>query len=336
MKPDKADLTRRAQGALVGAAVGDSMGAPCEGMTAQEIRDTYGELTGFVRESSGGTDDTDFTLFNAQLLLSHGLDITPEQVEAEWRDKLLSGKYYYRPGGFSDVVSVSNLREGMHSPQSGSFNHQMWSDGVAMAISAAGIAAPGRPEQAARLAETLGSVSNGRDGIATACAVAAAISMAMEGVSPREMMTAALAAVPENSWTGRALLAARDIASANGPGPELVTAIEKRLVVDWWPWADLATEAVPVAFAFFLAYEGDYARVVPSSIAIGRDADTIGAIVGSLSGAYGGIEAIPEEWRKRVTVSKGQSIGFVANRPITEIGEKLATLAITGGGESDE
>lgn len=324
---DKTDLTRRSQGALVGAAVGDSMGAPCEGMTAEEIRETYGRITGFVTDTSGGTDDTDFTLFNAYLLLTYGVQITADQVEAEWRDKLLSGEHYYRGGGFSDVLATNNLLEGMHAPATGSFNHQMWSDGVAMSISAAGIVAPGKPEVAAGLAGTLGSVSNGRDGIHTAAAVAAAISMAMVGASPAEMVDAGLRVVPRDSWTFRTLTAAREIATSHGPGDELVAAINDRLIVSWWPWADLATEAVPVAFAFFLAYDGDYARVVPASIAIGRDADTIGAIVGSMAGACRGVDAIPEEWRARVTVSQGKSIGFIANKAITETGEQLASLA---------
>lgn len=330
MNLEKNEFVRRAQGALIGAAVGDSMGAPCEGMTAEEIRATYGQLTDFVTDTSGGTDDTDFTLFNAHLLLTYGVGITPEQVEYEWRDKLLSGTYFYRPGGFSDVVATNNLNEGMHAPQSGSFNHQMWSDGVAMSISAAGVVFAGKPERAADLADTLGSVSNGRDGIYTARAVAAAISMAMVGADPVQMVEAAIDAVPRNSWTYRAMLVARKIASEGLSKEELTRKIDEHLIVSWWPWADLASEAVPVAFAFFLAYGGDYASAVPASIAIGRDADTIGAIVGSMAGAYRGVDGIPQRWRDRVQVSKGQSIGFIANKAITGIGEQLGTLAFEG------
>ncbi|HRF47355.1 MAG TPA: ADP-ribosylglycohydrolase family protein, partial [Anaerolineales bacterium] len=98
-------------------------------------------------------------------LITFGKTITREQVEAEWRDKLLALGRAYRPGGFSDVCSTRNLAAGLHAPESGAFNHQMWSDGVAMAISPAGIVAAGDPELAARLAATLGAVSNGRDGI---------------------------------------------------------------------------------------------------------------------------------------------------------------------------
>lgn len=348
----------RARGALLGAAVGDAMGAPVEGRSADEIYREHGTITGFVHPPKGGTDDTDFTLFNAYLLTSYGTELTPEQVEAEWRDKFLSGTHFYRPGGFSDVVAVNNLREGMRAPQSGEFNHQMWSDGVAMAISPAGIVSAGDREGASRLADVLGSVSNARDGLYTARAVAVAISVAMEGASPGEMMDAAVAATPAGSWTRRQMETARriagapdvDTAAAHAPGPgrpshageptapatgalaaaPFLHQVNEKLIYHYWPWADLAPEAVPVAFAFFLHYRGEYREAVPASVAIGRDADTIAAICGSLCGAYGGEESIPAEWREIVTVSEGASIGFVAHQPIVEIADRLAALAERG------
>jgi ADP-ribosylglycohydrolase len=296
-------------------------------LTAEAIRDTFGAITDFVSGESAGTDDTDFTLFNAYLLITHGPALTPEQVEAEWRDKLLSGRYHYRPGGFSDVISTRNLQAGLHTPQSGAFNHQMWSDGVAMAISAAGIVSPGRPAQAARLAAVLGSVSNARDGIYTAQAVAAAISVAMVGASPAEMMHAALDHVPVDSWTYRALRRAQEIGS-RAPDPETaLNAITEGLIVSYWHWADLATEAVPAALAVFLAAKGDFRTAVPAGIRLGRDADTIGAIVGSLAGAYGGEDAIPAAWRARVQASTGKCIGFIAGRAITDMADQLVDKA---------
>src|SRR5205085_11391795 len=158
-----------------------------------------------LSESATGTDDTDFTLFNAYLLYTYGKDITLAQVEAEWRDKLLAPGRAYRPGGFSDVESTHNLAAGLHAPQSGAFGHQMWSDGVAMAISPAGIIAAGNPARAAQLAVTLGSISNARDGIYAAQAMAAAIAVAMVGATPAEMLAAALAHTPASTWTERVL-----------------------------------------------------------------------------------------------------------------------------------
>jgi ADP-ribosylglycohydrolase len=315
---------------LLGAAVGDAMGAPCEGLSAGEIRERYGIVTGFVTDRSSGTDDTDFTLFNAHILLTHGVDVTLEQVETEWRDKLLAPGRAYRPGGFSDVISTRNLAAGLHAPQSGAFNHQMWSDGVAMAIGAAGIISPGDPAQAAQLADVLGSVSNARDGVYAAQAVAAAISRAMVGASPEEMMAAALEAAPPDSWTYRTLQRAQDAATGHADLEDALAAIDEALVVPYWTWADLVTEAVPIAFAVFLAAGGDFRRAVPAAVRMGRDADTIGAIVGSLAGAWQGAEAIPQEWRARVCASTGYCIGFIAGQEITEVADRLVEAAMMG------
>ena len=322
-----AQFIDRARGSLLGAAIGDAMGAPCEGLSAAAIRARYGVVTDFISERSVGTDDTDFTLFNAHILLTHGYAVTQEQVEAEWRDKLLAPGRAYRPGGFSDVISTRNLQAGLHAPASGGFGHQMWSDGVAMAISAAGILCPDDPTEAARLAAILGSVSNARDGIYTAQAVAGAISVAIAGADPRQMIDAALAVVPEDSWTRRALQRAKSVALTAEADDAGLAAISEELVVAYWPWADLATEAIPLAFAALLVTHGDFSQAVPFGVRFGRDADTIGAIVGSMAGALGGVSAIPETWRSRVQMSTGACIGFIANRQITEIADQLVEKA---------
>jgi ADP-ribosylglycohydrolase len=328
---NRSDLIRRAQGALFGVAIGDAMGAPVEGRSAAEIRAEYGPLTGFLNANAVGTDDTDFTLFNAWLLCTYGLEITVAQVEAEWRDKLLGAGRAYRPGGFSDVDSTRNLAAGLHAPQSGAFGHQMWSDGVAMAISPAGIIAAGNPAKAAQLAVTLGSISNARDGIYAAQAMAAAVAVAMVGASPKEMLDAALAHTPADTWTARALRrAAKVVASLPDDLDPALALLSDELVVSWWPWADLVTEAVPLAFGAFMATRGELRRAIPAGVSLGRDADTIGAMAGALSGAYAGREAIPAEWATRATVSPGKCIGFVAGLSFEQVAEQLAERAMVG------
>lgn len=71
-----------------------------------------------------------------------------------------------------------------------------------------------------------------------------------------------------------------------------------------------------------LATNGEFQRAVPAGISLGRDADTIGAIVGSLAGAYGGKKAIPMPGQ-HAQVSAGKCIGFVAGMEIENVAARL-------------
>lgn len=49
---DASDLRRRARGSLLGVAIGDAMGAPCEGLSAAAIHEKYGVITGFLNDDA--------------------------------------------------------------------------------------------------------------------------------------------------------------------------------------------------------------------------------------------------------------------------------------------
>ena len=57
-----------------------------------------------------------------------------------------------------------------------------------------------------------------------------------------------------------------------------------------------AFTAVPVAIFSFLANPDSFERTLIYAISLGGDTDTIGAMSGAISGAYLGVESIPEKW----------------------------------------
>ena len=70
-------------------------------------------------------------------------------------------------------------------------------------------------------------------------------------------------------------------------------------------WAALGLEkgvsgyslhVVPVAIYAWLRHPTDFKAAITSAVNCGGDADTVGAIVGALSGASGGKNSIPGEW----------------------------------------
>lgn len=61
-----------------------------------------------------------------------------------------------------------------------------------------------------------------------------------------------------------------------------------------------AFNSVPTAIYSFLSHPNSFEEAVIYAISLGGDTDTIGAMTGAISGAYLGIEAIPEKWQKKL------------------------------------
>lgn len=213
MRQSTSTVLDRAQGCLVGQAIGDALGAPVEGYKPESIRRRYGRITDFLQDHPVGTDDTEYAVLNALILLECGLDLTEADLLSVWQRWLLAPDSGFSGGGFSDIIAVSNLRRGVTPPQSGRFNQQMWSDGLAMAVGPVGIACAGDPERAARVAARLGAVTNGRDGIDAGRAIAAGVAAAMTGQDPADVLSAALRHVPADCWTRRLLERAAALSS---------------------------------------------------------------------------------------------------------------------------
>ena len=58
-------------------------------------------------------------------------------------------------------------------------------------------------------------------------------------------------------------------------------------------------EAVPCAiFAFLKCSKDSFRELIPYSVSLGGDTDTIASMAGAIGGAYWGLENIPQEWRE--------------------------------------
>ena len=323
----------RVYGALIGQAVGDALGAPTEGMTRQEIAGRYGWVADFVSDDPAGTDDTEYAVLTARTVLRHGHDLTLADVTAAWRENLAGQQGGFARGGFSEMTAINNLRAGMAAPQTGSDNHEMWSDGCAMRIAPVGAFCAGDPAEAARLAAIDAQVSHSRDGIYCAQAVAAAVAVAVVAASWESVVRAGLDAVPGDSWSARKISAAVDIGSRSASVADAVDELYDAIPIFCYPWADVAPEATALAFGMFAAARGDYVGSVLGGVNVGRDADTIAAMSGSLAGALHGAQAVPERWRGRINRVRGQCIKAVAGTDLAELARQLYTTVTAEPGE---
>ncbi|MFI6386938.1 ADP-ribosylglycohydrolase family protein [Nonomuraea sp. NPDC050547] len=313
----------RARGCLLGLAAGDALGAPAENMTPEQITARWGRLTEI---EGGGTDDTEYAVFAASLLLRHGHALTPADVAAAYRSEiipLVTGPM--RGAGFSELGTVQALRRGLEPPLTGRVHAHGWSDGLAMRAAPYGIFCPGDPAEAARLVEQDGLVSGDGEGILGGRAVAGAVAAAMAGARPREVADAALAVIPADSWTARAIVRVRDVlGDLSGTAGDLGPRLHEAVVVRHYPWTDVAPEAVALALAAFLAGEGDVEASVTFGVGLGRDADTIGAIAGAMSGAFQGEAGVPRRWAERIGPATGKCLPVVKGRHVLDVADELA------------
>ncbi|WP_416481990.1 ADP-ribosylglycohydrolase family protein [Streptomyces sp. CL12] len=308
-------LRSRARGTLLGLAVGDALGAPAENLKPSEIRARWGRITGFVADRPQGTDDTEYALFSGLLLARHGSALTPAHAEAAWHE-WITERATFRGAGFSERGTLENLRRGLAAPISAQHRHA-WSDGLAMRAAPFGVFAAGRPGEAARLVAIDGSVSHEGEGIYGGQAVAAGVAAAMAGAPVPVVIAAALAVIPDDSWTARSLRRAVAVAHRGE------RAVRSAVVIGGYPWTDLAPEAVALAFGAYATADGDFREAVLTAVNMGRDADTTAAVAGALSGATQGLAAIPAAWAEAIGPARGRCLPSMGGRHVLEVADLL-------------
>lgn len=321
-------LRDKALGCLLGLAIGDALGAPVEGWSAGQIQEKHGWVDDFLTEQPVGTDDTEYAMLTAQLLMKYGDRLKPEDVMREWNELIRAGVLY--GGGFSEAAAIRNLKLGFAPPLSGACNPEMWSDGTAMRVAPIGIYCAGDPEKAARLAAVDAEISHARDGIYSAQAVAAAVAVAVAAERPdaAAVLDAGLAYVPRDSWTRRLIERAVDEAAGCASLQEAALRLHDRVSIHSYYWVDVGPEAVALAFGALAAAGCRYEDAVVCAVNCGRDADTIAAIAGGIAGALHGRQAVPSRWESRIGTVRGKCIGSLSGVDIRTVAGELAESMI--------
>ena len=110
------DLYRdKARGALIGLAIGDSFG---DASRKPENQMAYGFTTDFNKGASWSTDDTEFAMITAQILIESGGRPTSDCVVDAWL-KHVATQDELKRGGASEFEASRNLRKGVASPAVG-------------------------------------------------------------------------------------------------------------------------------------------------------------------------------------------------------------------------
>ncbi|TPM38164.1 ADP-ribosylglycohydrolase family protein [Mesorhizobium sp. B2-3-4] len=307
--PDNITLDR-AIGALVGGALGDALGMPTQLLSPARIAELYGHVEDFVapfadhpvsKGLSAGTitDDTEQALLLGRILIESG----DRFDHGRWVNALLDWEREVKARGSYDLLGPSTKRaidainNGVPAEEAGRSGD---TNGAAMRIAPVGIMVPLQPLDAfvAKVAETCRATHNTSIAIASAAAVAAAVSRGVAGGDWRAACDSAVAAARRGATLGH-WVTGGDIAARIVWAQDLVRGKLKRdairLITDLVGTGVASQESVPAAFAVLEIAGGDPWRAAEISANLGGDTDTIGAIAAGMAGACTGFSRLPQD-----------------------------------------
>ncbi len=304
-------MNRREQfaGCLLGLAVGDAIGAPFEGLSADNIFWGYGSLGELIANRDNDpliyTDDTEMMIGVAETLVEEGRIVEDALVRA------FAANYHPERGyGQGARLVLAAMVEGRdwrgiartHLP-GGSFGN-----GAAMRVAPVGLAFHDDLDRVAEEARLSALPTHMHPlGIEGAELLAVAVALALRpGPLDRKTFYGELrrrSHSEEFRWH-------LDVAARSRPGDSLAS-LGSSLE---------AHRSVVTAIACFTTSAGSFEDAVARAIALGDDTDTVAAMTGALCGAHRGVSAIP------VRLLDQLEEGVKGRTYIAELAERLAAV----------
>jgi ADP-ribosylglycohydrolase len=304
-------------GCLLGAAVGDAMGAATEMRSYNQIEEYFGgKVVDFQkppqdtfargREAGQVTDAFSIPYILVKHLIRAKGKASKELAEQALLDWAAHEEWFEAFAGMTTRKTVYKLRDGKDPYQSRLFASNYFalsSNGAATKAFPLGLLHSGKVDRA--IEDTIAisqAVHNDAYSISGACAVAAAVSCALGSRSVYEVVQAGLYGAEAGEAKGREV--ARDY-----PGPSVFERMKmaialslkagdadsrgKELAACIGNGAPIA-ETVPAAFGLFMANEGQTMPALYGGVNIGNETSAIASIVGAIAGALNGAQSITQ------------------------------------------
>jgi len=302
-------------GVLLGAAVGDAMGAATELRTPKEILETFGHwVTDFEtppadvfaggRKAGQITDDFSSAFFTIRAILAANGEITPQVAKAgilSWAES----EYYEAFAGPTTRAAVEEIKKTGELPEPTLLSRcGKATNGAAMKAFAGAIFAPGDWDAAIDAAISIAEVTHPFHlCLSGAGAIAAAVS---EAITETASFESVLEACMYGAKRGEEIGIERGYQIA-GPSVSLRMEWTKRIleqqeneedglkiIQDLVGTGIHISESVPAAFGILYLSGGSAAKGLTMAVNIGDDTDTIATMVGAILGGLNGAKAFRE------------------------------------------
>lgn len=317
--PSSAKHGQEFSGCLLGTAVGDAIGLPCEGLTRSRQRRLFPDIRRYHLLFGRGmvSDDTDHACLTAQALIASGDDIAA--FERNLASQLRSWLATLPAGvGLATLRATLRLWRGVPPSRSGVFSA---GNGPAMRAPIIGLyCTPRRPSLLHVLVRTSTRITHTDPKAqygAHAIAIAAAMAGEGEDVLPDLYLRVVIDELGSAAKELAGLISLAVVSAKFGQTSEAFC-------------SDLGLSAgisgymyhtVPVLIQTWLRHQTDLAGGVEEIVRCGGDTDTTAAILGGIIGARVGPEGIPARWLK------GLAAGPHTVEWMEELGRRLFLLA---------
>ncbi|HTL28620.1 MAG TPA: ADP-ribosylglycohydrolase family protein [Tepidisphaeraceae bacterium] len=301
------NLQDKFRGCLLGAMIGDVVGAVVEAESPAYIAKTYRtvdeilctrsvpEFTGPDWQVGRFTDDTQMMIAVAEWLLEDDSH-SPEKLLARFSEAYEPWRRY--GSGTASILGLFRQYPAQWRELATSqFPHGSHGNGSAMRVAPVGLAYVNDLKSARKIAIESSRPTHSHplayQGATLQC-IAVAMAAAMTACAPDAFLSRLRGALRYFS----------DLMQSTTEFEQALAAIEQGLARNASCLAmstELGTgvtarEAVPMAIYCFLRHPDSFADVIHNAIFIGGDADTIACMAGAISGAFLGKDAIPSNW----------------------------------------
>lgn len=187
------EFREKLKGAWLAQFIGGAMGTMVEGYTSRNLYEVFGDVREYLREPNTYNDDITFELAFLDAFSKKGYEVTSEDIALSWVGLI--------PCGWSaEEIAIRNIKNGIFPPESGTFRNPFneWI-GAQMRAGVCGLAAPGDPYLAAKLAWSDGEVSHANNGILGEVFNAVMTSLAFAETDIRRILQQSMELIPADS-----------------------------------------------------------------------------------------------------------------------------------------
>jgi poly(ADP-ribose) glycohydrolase ARH3 len=306
------NLKEKFVGSMLGALLGDVIGAVVEGESPGYIRKTFKNLDELlalehVEELFGGkwpvgryTDDTQMALSVAEWLISETV-LDGKSLLARF-SKAYEPWRRYGPGAGMILEAFPEHQANWSALATMMFPQGSYGNGSAMRVAPIGLYFHRDVSGIIEVART-SSMTTHSHHWAVQGATLQATAVALAASANGELL-------PNRFVENLELVLSRfdKLGQDTSPYQKAFATMKKGLSVHFAPAQVCdalgvgikAHEAVPMAIYCFLASPSSYEKAIEQAIFLGGDTDTIACMTGAISGAYLGAGAIPRKWLDRV------------------------------------